>query len=84
MNALKVVSLRSLLLVFSIKMTITKTYTCKYEKKKKKKPKISFLKKTLSSKSHEVSPATAQKSIIKNKIKIILFTLANLKFLKKK
>ena len=52
-------------------------------KKKKKKPKISFLQKTLSSKFHEVSPATAQKSIIK-KIKIILFTLANLKFLKKK
>ena len=66
MNALKAVSLRSLLLVFSITMTITETYTCKYEKKKKKKkkPKISFLQKTLSYKFHEVSPVTAQKSII--------------------
>ena len=82
MNALKAVSLRSLLLVFSITMTITEIYTCKYGKKKK--PKISFLQNTLSSKFHEVSPATAQKSIIKNKIKIILFTLANLKFLKNK
>ena len=42
-------------------------------KKKRKKAKISFLQKTLSSKLHEVSPATAQKSIIKKKIKIILF-----------
>ena len=53
-------------------------------RKKKKKPKISFLQKTLSSKFLEVSPVTAQKSIIIiKKIKIILFTLANLKFLKK-
>ena len=81
MNALTVVSLRSLLLVFSITMTITEIYTYKYVGKKKSK--ISFLQKTLSSKFHEVSPATAQKSIIK-KIKIILFTLANLKFPKKK
>ena len=34
MNALKAVSLRSLPLEFSITMTITETYTCKYEKKK--------------------------------------------------
>ena len=68
MNALKAVSLRSLTLEFSITMTITETNTCKYEKKKKKKnTKISFLQKTLSSKLHEVSPATAQKSIIKKK-----------------
>ena len=52
------------------------------KRKKKKNTKISFLQKTLSSKLHEVSPATTQKSI-KKKIKIILFTLANLKFLKK-
>ena len=80
MNALTAVFLRSLLLVFSITMTITEIYTCKYVEKKKK-TKISFLQKTLSSKFHEVSPATAQKSI--KKFKIILFTLANLKFLKK-
>ena len=36
------------------------------KKKKKKNPKISLLQNTLSSKFHEVSPATAQKSIIKN------------------
>ena len=36
------------------------------KKRKIKNPKISFHQKTLSSKFHEVSPATAQKSIIKN------------------
>ena len=64
MNALKVVSLRSLPLEFSMTMIITETYTCKYEKKKKM-AKISFLQMTLSSELHEVSPATAQKSIKK-------------------
>ena len=37
MNALKAVSLRSLPLEFSITMTITETYTWKYEKKIKNK-----------------------------------------------
>ena len=36
MNALMAVSLTSLLLVFSITMTITEIYTCKYAKTKKK------------------------------------------------
>ena len=39
MNALMAVSLTSLLLVFSITMTITEIYTCKYAKTKKKKNK---------------------------------------------
>ena len=64
MNALKAVSLRSLPLEFSITMIITETYTCKYEKKKKW-PRFPSSK--LSSKLHEVSPATAQKSINQKK-----------------